>query len=70
VNQVRYCRDFDAVFECYLERKFDEARKLACAFEAEFPGDIAALRCIERCERFITNPPPDDWDGAAVLTSK
>ena len=68
--QVLYCSKFDAVFECYLNRNFKEAHRLASAFEANFPGDIAALRIIERCERFLIDPPPEDWDGAAVLTSK
>ena len=70
VIQAKFCRDFDAVFECYLSRKFEEALLLARTFEAEFPGDIPALLCIERCENFIAMPPPEDWDGAVVLTSK
>ncbi len=68
--QVRYCKNFDVVFQYYLDRKFDEALQLATAFEAEFPCDIAALRCIERCQRFLVDPPPEDWNGAAVLKSK
>ncbi len=68
--QIRYCRNFDAVFECYLERKFEDARQLASAFEADFPGDVAALCCIERCKRFLIDPPPEDWNGAAVLKCK
>ena len=68
--QVRYCQDFENVFECYLARRFEEARLLAAAFEAEHPDDVAARRVMDRCTHFLAHPPPDDWDGAAVLTSK
>ena len=53
-----------------MARRFEEALLLAAAFVEEHPGDVAALRMMDRCRCFLVNPPPDDWDGASVLTSK
>ena len=25
---------------------------------------------LERCEYYIDNPPPDDWDGVYMMTTK
>ncbi len=34
------------------------------------PGDQLARLYVERCRKFITAPPPPDWDGVWVMTSK
>jgi len=34
------------------------------------PEDGPSRVYFERCEFFISNPPPEDWDGVFVMTTK
>ena len=34
------------------------------------PEDQTSKLYIDRCQNFITTPPPDDWDGVFVMTTK
>lgn len=48
----------------YRARRWDEARR---AFEAALeavPSDEPSKSLIKRINDFVTEPPPDDWDGA------
>ncbi|MFW5800269.1 MAG: tetratricopeptide repeat protein [Spirochaetota bacterium] len=56
--------------ELYKQRKFEEAKKyFEKALEIK-PGDGPSQLYIERCEEFIKNPPPKDWDGVFTFTTK
>lgn len=45
------------------KEKFEEALKLV-------PNDGPCQLYINRCEDYIANPPPDDWDGVYTMTTK
>jgi len=34
------------------------------------PDDGPSKLYMERCEHFIDNPPPADWDGVFTMTTK
>jgi hypothetical protein len=34
------------------------------------PLDGPSLAYIERCKGYVQNPPPENWDGVFVLTTK
>lgn len=34
------------------------------------PKDGPSKLYLERCQIFIENPPPDDWDGVFTMTTK
>ena len=34
------------------------------------PSDGPSKIYAERCRHYLENPPPDDWDGVFVMTSK
>ncbi len=34
------------------------------------PEDGPSKVYLERCELYVTNPPPEDWDGVFVMTTK
>lgn len=54
----------------YLQRKFAQAiGEFAAVLELDRFDQAAALH-IERCRHWLTNPPPDDWSGAWILTEK
>jgi class 3 adenylate cyclase len=56
--------------ERYFCRDFNAARM---AFEracSESPGDVLPALFLERCGRYLQQPPPDDWDGIERLDQK
>jgi len=54
----------------YLDRRFAQAiGEFATVLEIDRHDQAAALH-IERCHRWLTNPPPEDWSGAWTLTEK
>ena len=34
------------------------------------PGDGPSKVYMERCQYYIENPPPEDWDGVYVMKTK
>lgn len=56
--------------ELYLNRQFALAiGEFATVLEIDRRDQAAALH-IERCRHWLTNPPPDHWNGAWALTEK
>ena len=65
--------------QLYKEQKWNEAIEqfnLSLKYEHERYPDLKdkktnpSLIYIERCQHFLKNPPPKDWDGVFTLTSK
>ncbi|MBN2810979.1 MAG: hypothetical protein JXP39_03725 [Spirochaetales bacterium] len=56
--------------KCYKLMDFSGARDFfARALEAD-PTDSPSRVYLERCDWYIANPPPDDWDGVFTMTTK
>ncbi|WCL48739.1 tetratricopeptide repeat protein [Leptospira sp. GIMC2001] len=54
----------------YKTRKFPDAkRKFQEALQIK-PDDGPSQLYVERCDTFIQSPPPEDWDGVYVMTTK
>ena len=54
----------------YKLMRFAEAKQcFARALKAD-QSDGPSRVYYKRCDQFIKNPPPDDWDGVEVMTSK
>ncbi|NET58954.1 MAG: GAF domain-containing protein [Symploca sp. SIO2E6] len=56
--------------ELYLNRNFPLAMGKFGQVMAIDAGNKAADLHLERCQHWLKNPPPDDWDGGWTLTSK
>jgi hypothetical protein len=54
----------------YKEKKFQEAKNLFLKALGVVPGDGPSQLYIERCDYFIKNPPPENWDGVYTMTTK
>lgn len=54
----------------YYARRFQHALKHFAAVKKFLPDDFLADMYIERSRSYIKNPPPADWNGIEVLTSK
>jgi hypothetical protein len=54
----------------YKLMNFTEAKKcFAKALEID-PNDGPSKTYLERCEEYIQDPPPPDWDGVYVMKTK
>tara|TARA_R110002096_G_scaffold147671_21_gene307795 strand:+ start:15572 stop:17749 length:2178 start_codon:yes stop_codon:yes gene_type:complete len=61
---------FEEAIQLYFERKFAEARAKFEECLRERKDDYAAGHYAERCREFEAEPPPAQWSGNYVMTSK
>jgi len=55
---------WNEALRAYQGRLWETALSLFRAFERGHPRDYVAQLYVERCARFLSQPPPADWDGA------
>jgi adenylate cyclase len=56
--------------ELYLDRKFEKAKALFKKVQEVLPEDGPSEVYIQRAEGYLVKPPPKDWDGVFVMTTK
>ena len=61
---------FEHIITIYQQGNFKTARDLFTKYLREVSQDRAAKFYIDRCERYIAQPPASDWDGSLYLRSK
>jgi len=61
---------FSDALRLYRARRFVEARAEFLRVTSLLPDDRPSNLYIDRCDRFNRVPPPADWDGVFVMTSK
>ena len=62
---------YEEAFQLHLNRSWEKAiQKFQESIKAKGKKDKAASMLIERCEFYITNPPPENWNGSFVRTHK
>ena len=54
----------------YFKQDFKEAVRLFKSVEKLLPKDHIAGMFMGRCQRYLKDPPPSDWNGLEILTSK
>jgi len=54
----------------FREKRFPEAIRSFESARSLSPDDPLISLYLDRCREFIDCPPPDDWNGIAVMTSK
>ncbi len=54
----------------YKEKKFKQALSKFKKSLESLPNDVPSKMFIQRCEGFIAAPPPPEWDGVYVMTTK
>ena len=54
----------------YKLMDFEAARKAFTAALKIDPEDGPSKVYLARCRHYIENPPPEDWDGVFVMTTK
>lgn len=63
-------RLFAEGFALYHDKKFDEAIGVFTEALAIDPNDAPSQLYVERCQDYVKDPPPADWDGVFTMTSK
>ncbi|MBW1878680.1 MAG: hypothetical protein JRJ84_10000 [Deltaproteobacteria bacterium] len=54
----------------YREGRFAEAAEGFREVDAALGGDGPSQVLLRRCEAYVAQPPPEDWDGVFVMTKK
>ena len=67
---AKFARDFDDGLRLYYGQQWSAAREAFRAFQADYPNDQASGLFMRRCGEYALQPPPEDWNGAYVYTSK
>jgi adenylate cyclase len=61
---------FEAYERKYLQRRFEEARSAFNEILSHLPEDKATSRLLKKTEEFLKTPPPENWDGVTIFTTK
>lgn len=54
----------------YKLMEFEQARNHFAAALKIDPNDGPSKVYFARCKHYMENPPPEDWDGVFIMTSK
>jgi adenylate cyclase len=57
---------YEQAFARYLARDFAAARSLLAPLDDDPPSRVL----LARCDEFLLEPPPEDWDGTRIATEK
>ena len=63
-------RVFETGYALYMKKRFAEARQSFLKALELVTGDPLSQLYVGRCDDFLAQPPPEDWDGVYVMTSK
>ena len=66
----RLCSMFSGALALYRERRFSEAMDGFASLLKEHPDDGPSSVYMERCRGYLTEPPPEDWDGVYAAKTK
>ena len=61
---------YEEAFDHFLARRFDQAKALFVACAKDYPGDHCVKTYLAASREFLVTPPPADWDGRIVMTTK
>ncbi|MBO5236590.1 MAG: CHASE2 domain-containing protein [Spirochaetaceae bacterium] len=61
---------FHEGLDAYLCKKFTEAKRFFEQTVTLNPKDRTPQVFIDRCKKYITTPPPENWDGVMTMSTK
>ncbi|MBD0269779.1 MAG: adenylate/guanylate cyclase domain-containing protein, partial [Cyanobacteria bacterium Co-bin8] len=61
---------YSAARSAYTGMRFEPAIKLFREAEKLHPGDRAVAVHINRAQEYLISPPPENWDGVHIMTTK
>jgi adenylate cyclase len=69
MNEAGVAR-YEEAFTHFLARRFPQAEEAFQACEKDYPDDYCVKNYLEATREFLVTPPPPDWDGRIVMTTK
>jgi len=69
-KKIQLLESYNKGLEKYKERNFEEAIPFFQQVLSQLPNDGPSQLYADRCQLYIKEPPPDDWDGVFVMTTK
>ena len=67
---VEWLQRYEEAFDLFLKREFEQASARFGACLENQPEDWCCRLYRDQCREFLATPPPDDWVGIKVMTSK
>ena len=67
--EKQFIGEFEHALDLYKNQKFVEAKGVFISL-SEKSGDKTSKIYFDRCEFFLENSPPEDWDGVFEMTTK
>ncbi len=61
---------FETALNKFFAMKFEESIKILNELAKDYPKDKPTRVFIKRAEAYLAEPPPADWDGVYVMTTK
>jgi len=61
---------YEEAFDHFLAHRFAEAETGFLACQKSYPDDYCVNEYLQASREFIVTPPPPDWDGRIVMTTK
>lgn len=68
-DEKEFIDTFEAALDAYRAKKFEEAKATFETLAKEHDDKTSAIY-VERCNRFLEDPPPDNWDGVYEMKTK
>ena len=68
--QKEFARDYEEALNAYMAKRFVEATTIIKTLYSRRPKDVPTSILDERCQIFLQDPPPDNWDGVWTFTKK
>ncbi|MDY6852771.1 MAG: adenylate/guanylate cyclase domain-containing protein, partial [Thermodesulfobacteriota bacterium] len=69
-KKINLARAFTRGLAAYKSRRFKRAEGIFMGIKEHYPEDKPTLLYLDRVAELALNPPPDDWDGVFVMTTK
>ena len=63
-------KDLEQAIALYQVKEFEKAKQLFKQYLTQFPDDKPAQLYLKRCERYVVEGVPNEWDGTFVLYEK
>lgn len=69
-TMMQVLKHYNQALVLYKSRKFQEAKDEFGRALALSPNDGPSKMYIERCDDYLEEPPPEDWDGVYNMKTK
>ena len=69
-DRATLARRFEEAFDLYRKQNWEAAERILLELLEKFPEDGPCKTFLKRIAEFRVSPPPADWDGVYVATTK